>query len=272
MDNIQYKQKEGNFIQAPVFDGKTIDKMPELVAQGYTPISVAGIMEQRINAWQSGDQELAKKWSSNFFDSADGIIYHPDGRIKVVPESQTLREINSNTPLKWYGSLPLQEGTFDSITEGVEFSKTEVEKFANKYLKQNEARENPIWLALAQDDKELLKEYVGQVYSKLNDPELMKVRVSEKSPKFECERLWCLGSLGNDSNVFGNNYGGLVGINGRLVGVAPKVQDFAEVTPVATKINLEALVGDFKTLSEEGFLTQKTQELYLSLQKGKYNL
>lgn len=270
MDNIQYKPKEGSSLVVPVFNGRTVDRMPELVAQGYSPISVAGIMEQRIKAWQSGDQELAQLWGKNYFDSGDGIMYHPDGRIKVVPDSETLRSVNPNTSLKWYGAQVLSEGTFDKV-QGEEFSRKDVKRFANEYLKQNEAPENPIWLALARGDKELLKEYVGQVYSRINDPDLMKIWVSD-APDFEAERLWCFGGLDNGSLVVGDNGGRLDGDGGRLVGVAPKMQACDEVAPIATKMNLEALMGDFRTLADEGFLTPKAQALYEALQTGKYNL
>ncbi|MCB0370776.1 MAG: hypothetical protein KDD45_15465 [Bdellovibrionales bacterium] len=270
MDKIQYTSKEGSSLVVPVFNGRTVDKMPELVAQEYTPISVAGIMEQRIKAWQSGDQELAQLWGRNYFDSGDGIMYHPDGRIKVVPDSETLRSVNPNTPLRWYGAQVLSEGTFDKA-QGEEFSRKDVKRFANEYLKQKDVLNNPIWLALARGDKELLKDYAGQVYSRINDPNLMKIWVSD-APDFEAERLWCLGGLGGNSIVSGGSDGLLDDVSGRLVGVAPKVQACDEVAPVATKMNLEALMGDFRTLADDGFLTPKAQALYEALQSGKYNL
>lgn len=265
MDKIQYTQKDGSSIVVPVFNGRTVDRMPELVAQGYSPISVAGIMEQRLNAWQSDDQELAQLWGKNYFDSGDGIMYHPDGRIKVVPDSETLRKVNPNTPLKWYGAQVLSEGSFDKA-QGEEFSRKDVKRFANEYLKQKDVLNNPIWLALTRGDKELLKDYAGQVYSRINDSNLMKIWVSD-APDFEAERLWCLSGLDYYSNVYGN-YGGLLGgDDGRLVGVAPKVQACDEVAPVATKFNLETLMGDFHALREAGDLSPRIEEVL-----KKYNI
>lgn len=270
MDKIQYTPKEGSSLVVPVFNGRTVDRMPELVAQGYSPISVAGIMEQRLNAWQSGNQELAQLWGKNYFDSGDGIMYHPDGRIKIVPDSETLRNVNPNTPLKWYGAQVLSEGSFDKA-QGEEFSRKDIKRYANELLSQKDVLNNPIWLALARGDKELLKDYAGQVFSRINNSKLMGIGVSD-APDFEAERLWCLDGLGSGSYVGGDSDGRLVNDDGRLVGVAPKVQACDEVAPVATKMNLEALMGDFRTLADEGFLTPKAQELYVALQKGKYNL
>ena len=266
MDKIQYIPKDGSSIVVPAFNGRTVDRMPELVAQGYSPISVAGIMEQRLNAWQSDDQELAQLWGKNYFDSGDGIMYHPDGRIKVVPDSETLRKVNPNTPLRWYGAQVLSEGSFDKA-QGEEFSRKDVKRFANEYLKQKDVLNNPIWLALVRGDKELLKDYAGQVYSRINDPNLMKIWVSD-APDFEAERLWCFYGLVINSLVGGYNLGRLGNGNGRLVGVAPKVQVEGVVAPIATtKFSLESLMGDFHVLREAGDLSPRIEEVL-----KKYNI
>jgi len=265
MDNIQYKQKDGSSVLVPVFNGRTIDKMPELISQGRAPISVPGIMEQRVNAWNSNDNNLAKQWGNNYFDSGDSIIYHPDGRIKIVPDSQTLSNVNGNSPLRWSGSLVLPEGTFDGV-DGVEFSKKDIKKFANKYLKQGEVLKNPIWQALARGDEALLKEYAGQVYSRINDSKLMKVWISPKSPDFEAERLWCLYGLGSVSNVNGDYDGRLVSSDGRLAGVAPEAQTCDEVGQ-NQRINLGALIGDINQARENGLIPPVLEKVFT-----KYNL
>ena len=242
MGNILYTPKEGNSIVVPVYNGRIIDQMPKLIVQGYTPITVAQIMEQRILAWQSLDfeieqrlkqkffnpklknKELATVWGNNSFYSGDSIIYHPDGRIKVVHDSKTLRCINDTSPLKLNGSLVLPEGTFETA-EGQEFSREDVDKFTGKYLKQKEVFENPIWQALARGDKELLKTYVGQVYSKNNDPDLMKIHVSKEKSDFEAERPWYLNGLGISSAVGSDINGLLDNIDGHLIGIPQKLED-----------------------------------------------
>ena len=220
MDQIKYMQKDGSSLEVPIFRGKTIDKMPELIARGYTPISVAGIMEQRIKDWESGNQELVGVWEKNHFGSGDGIMYHPNGKIKVVPDSQTLRSVNPYTPLEWHGAQVLVEGTFDK-TQGYEFSREQIDKFANKSQTQKEVLNNPIWLALVKGDNELLKEYVGQFFSSIDRTESMSVWISS-APLFEAERLWCLNGIGVESDIDGNSNGRLNGGRNRLVGVPQK--------------------------------------------------
>ena len=210
-----------NDLNYKIFEGRPIDTMSQLLEEGYEPITIHELIKIRVHALESGNEDLIDKWVHNNFIAGDSIIYHPDGRIKVVIKSQRLRKINSNSSLS-FGSLKLLPGTFDE-TQGVEFSKAQVEKFANKSLKQSEARENPIWLALAQYDIELLKRYVKLLFLKPKMTRSMPVRISKDS-EFECERLWCLNNLFNISNVNGNDNGQLDYNGGRLIGVAPKVQ------------------------------------------------
>ena len=231
MDNVKFAKQDGSQISIPVYEGRTINQMPKLIEAGQTPMSVKDIMEQRVNAWNSDDKDLAEQWGTNYFDSGDGIMYHPDGRIKVVPNSKTLRNVNSNTPLKWYGSQVLQNETFDN-SDGIEFTREQIGEFGNQYLRKEQVIKNPIWLALAQDDKKLLNEYVGQVYSRIYDTKLMKVWISEEKPDFEAERFWCLGGLGGYSNVDGDYSGHLDYYSGRLVGVAPNLQERISSTNV----------------------------------------
>jgi len=244
MNKIQYMQKRGNLVEVPVFNGKIVNKMPELVAQGYNPISIAQIMEQRIKAWQSKDYKLSEQWGNNEFNSGDSIIYHRDGRIKIVYDSHTLRSANTYRSLKWDSVLCLSEGSFDN-SNGEEFSEIMVKRFANKYLKQKEVLNNPIWLALARWDKELLKEYTNQIYLRNKNPNLMKLFISEERPNFEVERFLSIKGLDNYSNIFGYIYGRLGDDSGRLVGLFPNIKEFnSENTGIVSQFNLELLIDE----------------------------
>ena len=66
MDEIKFLKKDGSQILTPVYEGRTIDQMPKLIEAGQTPMSVKDIMEQRVNAWNSNDSELAEQWGKNY--------------------------------------------------------------------------------------------------------------------------------------------------------------------------------------------------------------
>ena len=247
IDVIQYKSKEKKTLAFPVFNGETIDEMPKLIGTGYTPISVAQIMEQRIEACQSEDKKLAQLWGEICFASGDTIMYHPDGRIKIVNDSEILRNINQNTQLKSYEPV-LEQGTFDKV-KGKVFSTKNILKFANKrHLNPKEILKNPIWIALARGDKKLLKEYTNLVFSKTNKT-TMEIVATDR-PSFETERLFYFSGFGNESHIYGNYFGKLSSHH-RLIGVSSNTESSNKISPVATKINLEALMNDINQAKKE---------------------
>ncbi len=243
MNKIKYTTNDGFLRDVPVFNRRIIDKMPQILAQAYIPISIKEIMEQRVIAWASNNIELAEQWGKNYFDSGDSIMYHRDGRIKFVPDSQTLLSVNKNTKLRWCGAQVLSERDFNNA-DGEIFSKEEVNKFTNQYLNPEKVLENPIWLAFARGDKILLKEYVNQVSSRIVDLELMKIWICD-TPNFEAERPCSLNGLYFNSNA-GAYYSDSLDINtSRLVGVVPKIEKLKKITPFKKKLDLEMAMEDY---------------------------
>ena len=168
MENIQFIRKDSKEITLPVFYGKIKEVNPLLIFDGYNALSLEEIAEQRILAWQNVSSDL-KLWTKNSFNSGDGIIYHPDGRVKIVPDSETLKRVCKESPFTLASlgsSLILSENSFDN-RQGYEFSKSEVEKYAHQFNKSeitiNSILENPIWLAIFRENKHLLMEYACQV-------------------------------------------------------------------------------------------------------------
>jgi hypothetical protein len=103
---------------------------------------------------------------------------------------------------------------------------------------------NLFWLAFAEGNQEVLGEYAQNTFSRIKDPNLMKVWISTDAPKFEAERLVGLDGLDDGGCALAGSGGLLDGSYGRLVGVAPEAQAFAEVIDFPTKLDLEALMGD----------------------------
>ena len=251
MKTIQYVQEDKNLISLLVFQGRTITRMPELISQGYFPISIAQIMMQRILAYQSEDQGQIDSWR-NFFDSGDTIIYHPDGRAKVICDSKTLIDINLISHFRWNGSLVLPEGTFDKA-QGEEFSRLNFLKYTHTSLEQNEISENPILLALTRGDKKLLSEYV-KLSNKYNVP--LKIWTPFDKPRVEAERSLGLNYFSVESKYSILNYAMNSG-KGRFVAI-PKKDILKIQEEKSQKSQRQLLLED---LLQKGLITSQNVEL-----------
>ena len=206
------------------FYGMNIEQMPKLLGEGRTPLSSAGIMERRLEVL-TASEEVRGAWWNNYFDTGDAVIYHPDGRFKVVTGNNAepiWKELNPNSPLK-NRVLILPEGTYD-LLDGESFTREEIERYgiAGKLLTKDEAKSNPIWKALAGRDQTLLDSYVDATFKKAEKDygydKIMRIWLSQP-PEVLSGRLWCVYYLNFDSYVLGGS--SLDSDVGRLVGVAP---------------------------------------------------
>ena len=253
---ISYIENDKSLTRASMYSGPLVETMPKLLVQGYTPISISEIVEQKIKAWIRGDRKLINFWSQNYFTSGDSVMYHSDGRIKIVRNSQTLKNVNQKSILDNDGSLILPEGTFEN-TNGFEFSKKEVLKYGNKYLKKEKILESPIWIALLGNNKELLRQYTQYVFLKSNHSYVMRIEFTTKNPKFEIETPIFLFPIKKNCAIY-CYYLNLVddceGIN-NLIGLS-KSQ-----IPTSSNITLEKLIRDIKQARQNGLLTPAFEEL-----------
>jgi hypothetical protein len=212
------------------FYGPNKREMQKLVADGRTPMSVAGLMQRRL-AVKGAEPAVQKAWMDNYFDSGDGIVYHPDGKVKLVLDSQHLRNLTPDTELVG-GALVLPAGVYETL-EGPEFTRAQLKKHVGNWLKSDQAKSNPMWQALARDQA-LLDAYVGHIYSEyqsrfakttdLKDITAIGAFIvdQESLPKDVTMRALSVLRLESRSDVYGwcnldLNYG-------RLVGLAPEAQ------------------------------------------------
>ena len=75
------------------FYGRNIDQMPELIKEGRAPLSTAGLMKRRLEVL-TASEDVKGAWWDNYFDTGDAVIYHPDGRFKVVLNAEPMKELN----------------------------------------------------------------------------------------------------------------------------------------------------------------------------------
>jgi len=207
------------------FYGRNTEQMPQLIADGRTPMSVAGLMQRRLDV-RGSDKDVKASWMDNYFDLGDAIVYHPDGRVKVVLDSQTLREMTPES-LRNGGALVLTEGVYESL-QGEEFKKGKFGNTGNP-MSKSDVKAHPVWKVLARDQA-LLNCYTDVIFSeyqarfakdaKAKDLQLMGIYPGACGGKTPEMRAWSVYGLGRSFGALG--WYGVGGGYGRLVGIAPE--------------------------------------------------
>jgi hypothetical protein len=78
------------------FYGRNTEQMPTLIAEGRVPMNVSQLMQRRLD-YRNRPAEVKTAWMDNYFDTGDAVVYHPKGDVKIVLDSQTLREMTSES-------------------------------------------------------------------------------------------------------------------------------------------------------------------------------
>ena len=144
------------------FYGKNVEQMPLLIAEGRTPLPVAGHMQRRIET-RNASEEVRSSWIDNYFDTGDAIVLHPsEYRLKVILDSEDLRQVNSESKL-YSGALVLPEDSYDGYI-GQEFTLSTLEGYLSPCRDKKKIKENPILRVVARD-KNLLNDFVDFVFS-----------------------------------------------------------------------------------------------------------
>ena len=208
------------------FYGRNNEQMSKLIEEGRIPLSVAGLMEKRLEVLTNSSDEVRSAWWDNYFDTRDGIFYHPDGDLKVVLGAQPIRDMAGDSKL-YSGALVLGEDRDSSINvysslEGAEFKRNDLEGQVGKVLSKDAVKNHPVWNALV-TDKALLDEYVDATFAqgkeRFDYDNMMGIWIS--SPQnIATGRLWFVNDLEYDSLASGDD--DIDDSDGRLVGVAPE--------------------------------------------------
>jgi len=199
------------------FRGKNVEQMPLLIAVGRVPMNVAQLMQRRLEV-RNAEADLKRAWMDNHFSTGDGVAYHPDGRVKIVLDSQTLRDMTPNTP-RDNGALIFGEDVYNAL-EGEEFKKGKLGK-VNDWMSREDVKAHPVWKVLARDQG-LLNDYADYIFAEAKErfgydtamgvfPDL-----AGDNPKMQ---VWYVGRLVFRSVAFGMYD---LDLNGRLVGIAPE--------------------------------------------------
>jgi len=195
------------------FYGKNTEQMPLLIAEGRTPLSVAGVMERRLRSDKPD-------WKNNYFDTGDAIVYHPDKKFKIVLDAQPLRRLNSESKLR-NRALILEDGLYEDL-EGEEFHYKDVKELLERDLSQVEILQHPVWKAVARDSA-LLEEYVPKMFAEMKERFDYKTNMGVYLDSFDnAPKLRALYVVGLEDWSWLNGWNYLDDEYGRLAGVAPE--------------------------------------------------
>lgn len=214
---------ELNDIRVPYRDFRTdkivkyVQQMPLLIADDRNPISVAEVMERRLNSEQPD-------WDNNYLDTGDAVALsaRDKDKFKIVRRAPFLRRVTSDTILS-NGALVLEEGIYSGIA-GPEFSRKRLGDLLNRDLSLDKIGTHPVWLEIVGDEA-LLKEYAGRKFAEMkerfNYDSAMGIYLLD-AQKVDTARALTVDGLGDRSQVGDRYY--LDDDDGQLVGVAPEAR------------------------------------------------
>jgi hypothetical protein len=239
------------------FYGKNKDKMPELLQDNRTPLSAAGLMKLRLRAldlysnvienpnnftpqYRKEVAQFFKDVWSNYADTGDAVLYHPNGNFKTDLDSVALRTINEKTELTGDGAVSLKSGLY-SAAQMPKFTQSDRDKYTGSAQNEADTNNNRLWRVFARHPDEVPKELAEnpallRSYAKAVNHlaklafgynQNMGIYLTD-APKQEEMRSWLVWWLEDRSGAIG--WGHLDDDGGRVVGVAPEAPRL-EVVP-----------------------------------------
>ena len=203
------------------FYGRSAERMPKLIADGRVPMSFAGLMQRRLDVRNAAD--VKGSWMDSYFDTGDAVVYHPDGRTKIVLDSQHLRDMAPESSRN-DGKLVLTFGDYNHL-QGEEFKKGKLGK-TNERLSREDVKNHPVWKTLARDQV-LLDDYTDFIFSEywrrfskeisFGDLRLMQILPDSANGNTPEMSAWCIFGLRFGSGAGG--WGALEEDDGRLLGI-----------------------------------------------------
>lgn len=228
------------------FYGRTTEQMPELIDDCRIPMSVAGLMQRRLDVRNS--YSIKSSYMDNCFSTGDAVVYHPDGRVKIVLDSEDLRALTPKSPING-GALILGEDVYKAL-EGEEFKKRELGKIEN-CLFEKDVKAHPVWRALARDQA-LLNDYANYIFAEEKEKcydTAMRIYLGSAKGETPEMRSWLVYWLGEGSNIHGElslDYN-----CNRLIGITPEALGGLEGRSVLGGKHLRLQIGAEGVVAEK---------------------
>jgi len=202
-----------------VYKGRNTEQMPKLTADGRMPANVSQLMQRKLDL-RNDETGVKDFYMDNYFDTGDGVVYHPDGRVKIVLDSQHLRDMTPESPRNG-GALILGEDVYKAL-EGEEFKEGKLGK-VNERMSKADVKSHPVWKVLARDQG-LLDDYADYIFAEGKErfgyDTAMGIFPGSANGETPEMRAWFVYRLVNRSDASGRidldyDYG-------RLLGIAPE--------------------------------------------------
>lgn len=173
-----------------VIQGPFRTNWPKLHSLGYKSISIKEIMHLEKQIRSLDNNVLNDFFNGLNYLSANSLITHPDGRVKIIDNSINPTYLSRDGYDFFRGSVKVDLNDYEKI-KGIEFSKEDVEKYMLKQLSLEEFVENPFWLALVDNDNDFLNEFGNEIYARMGyNQKFMQITPKEHflHPKFPEEK------------------------------------------------------------------------------------
>jgi len=214
-----------------LFNGKNTEQMPLLLIEGQNPLLLLDCMKWKLEALTNEDMSTQEKETrlNTYVDLGEGIAYHPSGNLKIVFGTPALWSFITPKSKLSERALVLTEKEYGELS-GVELSRKEAKKYTEKWLTQEQVRNNKLWKILTHNPNEvpkefaeessLLEEYTDRIFSEAKKRytynENMGIFFLGSVQEQPTLRLWFVGGLDCRSGVSG--IGGLLSRHGCFVG------------------------------------------------------
>lgn len=142
-----------------LFNGPLYEEIPKLITEGRKILSTAEFMQFRL--------DNPDKFSGWDYITNDAIIYHPNGKIKIVYDSEHISELNKKgadcQSGIYFVRRELEKSVYESL-KGEEFLRKDLRSHLE--LSAKGAESSPFWQCLARHNQSLLTNYVNFVFER----------------------------------------------------------------------------------------------------------
>ena len=191
-----------------VFQGSIYRQMPTMFGAGLIPMAVADFMQASLGSLGS------------IVDTGDAVAQYPNGKVKIVRDSQLIRELSQESTLDKTGALVLEPGVYEAIDEE-EFSQETIRRYTGRTSIFGEVLMNPLWKTLARDNK-TLRAFASEIFAcsiNYGHQKNMGIQFGQPSeqPTMRVVRL-----AYDDGRLTASAYQGLNNPTGHIIGIPQK--------------------------------------------------